>query len=151
MYDNTVVQPVTQDPAYVTTDTFFEWLYDFALKFFSINWLSILYVVLTLLIIVLITISLYSLVRLYEMKQEDEKKAKSLMPKAPAPSHGPSAIDTLHAAPKVNETWEHIRTRLLSDNQGEWRLAIIEADIYMDRMFDAKGYHGDTVGDKLNK
>jgi len=52
-------------------------------------------------------------------------------------------------APARNETWENIRSKLLSDSPSDWRLAIIEADIYMDRQFDAKGFYGDTVGDKL--
>ena len=37
----------------------------------------------------------------------------------------------------------------LSDSPSDWRLAIIEADIYLDRLLDAKGYGGDTIGDKL--
>jgi hypothetical protein len=48
-----------------------------------------------------------------------------------------------------NETWENIRSKLLSDSPSDWRLAIIEADIYLDRLLDTKGYVGDTIGDKL--
>ena len=44
---------------------------------------------------------------------------------------------------------ESIRNKILSDNQSEWRLAIIEADIYLDKILDSKGFFGDTIGDKL--
>ena len=90
------------------------------------------------------------------MKQEDKKKAD-------ADKKADSAIqivqDTTHSISNLpgatrgpvarNETWEAIRTKLLSDSPSDWRLGIIEADIYMDRVFDTKGFYGDTVGDKL--
>jgi len=152
MYDNTVVQPSIQEPNIVPTDSFLGYFDDGVTTIVGVNWLTIMYVLLTLIVITLITIILYALVRLYEIKEEDTKKAKLLAP-APAPisSGGPTAIDTLAHAPKVNETWNHIRERLLSDNPSDWRLAIIEADIYMDRVLDTKGFHGDTVGDKLKQ
>ncbi len=56
-----------------------------------------------------------------------------------------------HSSTVRNETWEMIRAKLLSENQSDWRLAIIEADIYMDRLLDDKGYHGDTTSDKLKQ
>lgn len=153
MYDNTIVQPQLQEPTYIPSDTFLDFLYTVFLRVFSINWLGVMYVLLTLIVIVLITIILYSLVRLYEIREEDKKKTKSSIPSPVSSSVavGPSAIDSLAAAPRVNETWNHIRARLLSDNPSDWRLAIIEADIYMDRVLDTKGFHGDTVGDKLKQ
>lgn len=149
------MQPTLQQSEYINGDSLFEGVYTLAIRFFSMNWLNVMYVVLTLIVIVLITIVLYSLVRLYEIQQEALKKSKSHIPQPIRQVVGgaPTAIDAFaeSTAPKINETWNHIRARLLSDNQGEWRLAIIEADIYMDRMLDAKGFHGDTVGDKLKQ
>lgn len=107
----------------------------------------------TILVIILITIILYCLVRLYELKQADKpKKAKSLLgaiegsPEEPKSEH---FID--HGTTRQNETWNSIRSKLLSDSPGDWRLAIIEADIYLDRVLDQKGYYGDTLGDKLKQ
>lgn len=148
------MQPTLQQSEYINSDTVFHFLYTIAINFFSVNWLNVMYVVLTLLVIVLITIILYTLVRLYEIKKEAAKKSNSHT----TPTGGPVStgeqviVTTLEGGvSKINETWNHIRARLLSDNQSEWRLAIIEADIYMDRVLDTKGFHGDTVGDKLKQ
>lgn len=48
-----------------------------------------------------------------------------------------------------NEKWEQVQTHINSKNPSEWRLAIIEADIMLDELLKASGYHGDTVGDRL--
>ena len=103
---------------------------------------------------------LYSLVRIYEIKQEDKKKkdkekaeimaqgAASVTSSTSTAFDLPGAILGPQSIPH-NETWENIRSKLLSDSPSDWRLGIIEADIYMDRQFDVKGFYGDTVGDKL--
>ena len=107
----------------------------------------------TLIVIILIAIILYCLVRLYELKQEGKQnKPKEViltdiqgLPTAT----GEGFID--HASTRVNETWNSIRAKLLSDNPSDWRLAIIEADIYLDRILDQKGFYGDTLGDKFKQ
>ena len=156
MYDNTIVQPsLPEQPVFVssTSDSFLNSFYNGMEKLLGVNWLGIMYTLLTLIVIVLITIILYSLVRLYEIKQEADKKSRSLTPKPlpPLATGVPTAIETFATTPRENETWRHIRERLLSPNPSDWRLAIIEADIYMDKVLDTKGFHGDTIGDKLKQ
>jgi hypothetical protein len=102
----------------------------------------------TFLVIILITIILYCLVRLYEISQEGKvKKVTS------TPSTNPSEQEVFapHKSTKNNEIWNSIRSKLLSDNPSDWRLAIIEADIYLDKSLDQKGFYGDTLGDKLKQ
>lgn len=123
---------------------------------FTIEFLEQLRVIATILVILLITLIIYILIRLYELKQEDEEKAKKLAlqqssttyPRASSVNSG-----SMHEAVVAtrNQVWEEIRAKLLSDNQSDWRLAIIEADIYMDRLLDDRGFHGDTTSDKLKK
>lgn len=115
---------------------------------FSITTLQVLYVVLSLVVIALITLILFLFVRMYELHREAALKKKPVVTPAAMPTTGasgdvPAAVE--------NATWKHIRERLLGDNPGEWKLAVIEADIYMDRCLDDKGFHGDTTGDKLKQ
>ncbi len=49
----------------------------------------------------------------------------------------------------VNPRWQSVLTRLGSLSEGDWRLAIIEADIILDEMLSRMGYHGDGIGEKL--
>jgi len=124
-----------------------------AATIFSVGFLQFMYVLATLIVIALITFILYTLVRLYEIRQEEAKKKKSVLvpaslPTAATPSGTAGAMGTNVVA---NETWKHIREELLSDNNNDWKLAVIEADIYMDRVLDDHGFHGDTTGDKLKQ
>jgi hypothetical protein len=48
-----------------------------------------------------------------------------------------------------NERWEHALTHLNSANASDWRLAIIEADVMLDEMLRAQGYHGESIGEML--
>lgn len=108
----------------------------------------------TLIVIILITIILYCLVRLYEIKQESmPKKVKPVSVKTDSLDLPGSTTEHFidHGAARENKTWNSVRAKLLSDNQSDWRLAIIEADIYLDRVLDQKGYYGDTLGDKFKQ
>ncbi|MFZ4500462.1 MAG: hypothetical protein ACOYMZ_03105 [Minisyncoccia bacterium] len=147
------MQPLIEEPSFLNLDYLFSLAYRFLESLLSVNWLGIIYVIVVLIAIALITVILYSFVRLYEIKQEEDKKIKSIASVSfpSGISAGPSALDTAPVTGKYNEIWNHIRERLLSDNASDWRLAIIEADIYMDRLLDQKGFHGDTVGDKLKQ
>lgn len=104
----------------------------------------------TLLVVILITIILYCLVRLYEIEQEGKPKKESIIKSTPMPDL-PGAVFVDRPEPIVNPTWTSVRSKLLSDNQSDWRLAIIEADIYLDRVLDQKGFYGDTLGDKFKQ
>ena len=126
---------------------------------FSQEFLSFLENLASILLIAGITIVLYCLVRLYEIKQEDAKKAAKEKAASSTPTQISTASadqnDTLPGAAPIeqsvprNETWESIRGKLLSETESEWRIGIIEADIYLDRVLDIKGVPGDTLGDKL--
>lgn len=50
-----------------------------------------------------------------------------------------------------NERWEHVESLVSSDNPGDWRVAIIEADIMLDELISSMGYDGETLGDKLKR
>lgn len=61
---------------------------------------------------------------------------------------GVDELEVSGGVPK-NEKWEQVQIHLNSKNPSEWRLAIIEADIMLDELLKASGYHGDTVGERL--
>ena len=50
---------------------------------------------------------------------------------------------------KKNEQWEQVVLHMNSVNSADWRLAIIEADVMLDNLLRASGYHGETTGDML--
>lgn len=157
------MQSNVPEPIFLNVEYIFSWLWGHIFApLFSQNTIAFLQFLLSILIIIGITIILYSLVRIHEMKQDDERKAakakKQENPITTAPAQSarggmelPGATGTTGEAQTIprNETWEHIRSKLLSESQSDWRLAIIEADIYLDRVLDTRGVPGDTLGDKL--
>jgi hypothetical protein len=55
----------------------------------------------------------------------------------------------LYGAAEQPSRFDEIKTHVASDNPNDWKLAIIEADIELERMLDAAGYPGTTIGEKL--
>jgi hypothetical protein len=45
--------------------------------------------------------------------------------------------------------WAEIQKHLNDDNPNSWKIAIIEADIYLEEVLTAAGYSGVTIGEKL--
>ncbi len=78
---------------------------------------------------------------LIKMREAEDKWYKLVYP-------GPAAA--IEDKPK-NAKWLRILDHINSPNPSDWRLAILEADILLDDLFDQLGYVGDTIGDKLKK
>lgn len=53
-------------------------------------------------------------------------------------------------APTPQEQWRKISARLAEDNPDALRLAVIEADGFVDNMLKKKGYEGETFADRLS-
>lgn len=45
--------------------------------------------------------------------------------------------------------WGEIQTHIHDDNPNSWKIAIIEADIFLEEILTDRGYVGMTIGDKL--
>lgn len=76
----------------------------------------------------------------------NEKMWASIKPPKDAPKEnwaGQAAVQY------VNPKWQKVVEHINSKNPGDWRMAILEADIILDEMLDKMGYRGDTMGEKL--
>jgi len=93
-------------------------------------------ILLSILSILFITIIIYSLVRLWELRKEDNEKFAFA---------GPVPQD----AGEKHERWEVVQTHIESNNPSDWKLAIIEADAILDDMVKKIGYSGDNLGERL--
>ncbi len=111
-----------------------------------LNWLYSLWRLWQALAIIIICLGtiwwIYSVIRRKLLEAEEEK----IYGVGPEPS-----VFTEFNQPKsvVNEKWAKVLEHMNSVNPSDWRLAIIEADIMLDELLTANGYHGDSVGDKL--
>lgn len=48
-----------------------------------------------------------------------------------------------------NARWEHVRNLIGSQQEGDWRRAIIEADSMLGTLLSDQGYRGSTIGEQL--
>ena len=49
----------------------------------------------------------------------------------------------------TNKKWTNVLQYTLSENPGDWKLAIIEADSILEELMDQIGFKGDNLGEKL--
>ena len=49
----------------------------------------------------------------------------------------------------TNDRWSQIQGHLAEENPNSWRIAIIEADIFLEEVLNNAGYSGTTIGEKL--
>lgn len=64
------------------------------------------------------------------------------------PHHEHYEVTPLVAAPAALE-WDRVMDYAASQNENDWRQAILEADIILDRLLDSLEYTGDDLGEKL--
>jgi transposase len=65
--------------------------------------------------------------------------------------HAPHGGHHGHEKTKEKLRWETIVRHSQSDNENDWRHAIMDADILLDELLDSLGYRGDTMGDKMKQ
>jgi hypothetical protein len=68
-----------------------------------------------------------------------------------AVSTGSHANHPVEHQSKHNQRWENVLKRISSNQEGDWRLAIIEADIILSDMLSRMGYKGETIAEKLKQ
>ena len=153
-----MIQEFPTEARFLNLEWLFMQVYNFFVRVFGTDNLTfgkiveLWKVILIFLIIIVLVILIYVLVRMYEIQQEAKpKKEKKQSVAVKEDGAGLASLGGVAVAPKVNETWERIRVHAYSEDESAWRLAIIEADIYMDKLLDQKGYVGETVGDKLKQ
>jgi hypothetical protein len=58
------------------------------------------------------------------------------------------SVASAEAAP-INPKWQRVLDHIESNNENDWRLSILEADIMLDDLLDTLNLPGDTMGEKL--
>ena len=94
--------------------------------------------------VLLIGIIYYGL-KIYKMHEQDEAFAYATPPVVDKKLAGTEIVN------KMKDRWDKIVQHVESENPGDWRVAIMEADIMLDDMLDKQGYHGESIGDKLKQ
>lgn len=59
--------------------------------------------------------------------------------------------ETERANPELLNKWSEITTHMESDNENDWRQAILEADIVLGEILTKEGYKGEGIGEQLRR
>lgn len=103
------------------------------------NW-SIL-VAVSILISLLLGVGLiYCLVRIMQLRHNEHARFHAV-------AHTVASSDVS----KTQLRWNRILEQIASDNDRDWRLAILEADIMLNELLDLRGYKGETMADKMKQ
>ena len=138
-------EKVTNDNLYDPTFINIDYLFSRVLVFW--DWIkatepnSILVMFAYLIALFGITITIYAVVRLIEISNEEFSHLKHAIADA---TERQRARDS-----GKNTRWQHVEELMNTDDSGSWRLAIIEADSILEDALDARGITGDSIGEKL--
>ncbi len=137
--------PQLYEVNFLNLEYFFNRLYQFLTGGFGAgglgsslaNFLASLFIWLLFISALLVVGCVYFALRIKALRQEDVIKYASVLP------------SDLETKPLRNERWEKIQTYMESDNESDWKLAIIEADKLLDELVTKMGYIGDNLGERL--
>lgn len=115
---------------------------------FSPEALSILYVVLSIISIFFIFVIIYVTIRMFEIRKKEHEHMHHEIEEY-AHNQALKTEKAQEGGTFKNERWKKVLDYLFSDNENDWKLAIIEADLMLFDMLTQSGFKGDTLGDKL--
>ena len=81
---------------------------------------------------------IYCIIRIHQVRSHEAARFSAI-------AHPIASMDIS----KSQLRWNHIREQASSDNEQNWRLAILEADILLNELIDLQGYKGETMADKM--
>jgi hypothetical protein len=83
---------------------------------------------------------LYCGIRIWQVRQNEREKRLAF-------AHTVAATDV----PKTQLRWNRVMEQIESDDEQQWRLAILESDIMLNELLDVQGLKGETMADKLKQ
>ena len=108
------------------------------IDFFQTAW-SIAVVVLLMLAALFLFAYIYAAIRFNQLAEVESERIKK----------GEELYQQLYGSGANSDRFDDIDKHIQTDNPNDWKLAIIEADIELERLLEEAGYPGATVGEKL--
>lgn len=89
----------------------------------------------------------YSSIRLFQIRKAEHEKLYGHIQKEVMAAEAPEEQSSLKAENKTR--WEVIQKHAESPSESDRRLAVLEADIFLDDILKARGYVGEGLGERL--
>jgi hypothetical protein len=113
----------------LSVSAFYDHLVDFSASFMPYS---------TIISLILVSGIIYCYIRYGKIEHDMEHSHESVM------------THSAHSSEKIiDKRWYKVVEHLDSDNESDWRLAILEADLILEEMLNKMGYFGDSIGERL--
>lgn len=119
---------------------------DFTHALNSSKVLNVIYILFSIFSTFLIFVITYSVIRIFEVrKREHHHLEEEIHEYIEKHSHDKDA-DKIKVKDK---RWAQVFEYVISQNPGDWKLAILEADLMLEDLMEQLGFKGETLGEKL--
>lgn len=126
---------------------------DFISRVFHFIWVSdpsqILNTPFTVICLFFITIIIYCIVRLFEIRKKEHAHLQHELEEYAHSQNEKAKLLQEKDGQSKNERWRQVLAYLFSHSSSDWKLAIMEADGMLESLMDQLGFKGETLGDKL--
>lgn len=148
--NNPIIKDSFLGSKFLNPDYLFTHLSEFVSYVFTDKTLNGLYIVLSFLAIFFIAIIIYTTIRIFEIRAKEHKYLKYEIEEY---AHNCALKEKEMQSGEVfkNLRWKKVLGYLFSDNENDWRLAIIEADLMLFDLLTQLGFKGESLGDKLKE
>ena len=151
---DTSIQSPFFDPKYINFEYFFNKIYNFFATLFDpshhIPYLNTgIKLVLAVFAIFFIFIITYSFVRLLEIRKREHEHLHHEVAEYAHKHAEMEKEEQQKMGDFTNKKWTNVLQYILSENPGDWKLAVIEADSMLEELMDQIGFKGDNLGEKL--
>ena len=134
---------------YLDADYLFGWMVDFFNFLFSQETLSVLKTICLFLSLFFITVIIYSIIRVFEIRKKEHAHLHHEIMEYKARQAEKERKKAEGGMASHNPRWREVLNYIISTNPGDWKLAVIEADSMLESLLDQLGAKGETLGDKL--
>ncbi|MEK7572255.1 MAG: hypothetical protein AAB493_00120 [Patescibacteria group bacterium] len=145
---NTEINPNLLNPDYLFNQitAFFKSFYE-STDFILIG--NIINIVFFIIAIVSIFIICYSVVRIFEIRKKEHKYLQYELEEYARKQVEKEKKDTEKNGSTQSIRWGGVLQHLSSENPGDWKLAIMDADSMLEDLLDQLGFKGENLGEKL--
>ncbi|PIP68754.1 hypothetical protein CO033_00360 [Candidatus Nomurabacteria bacterium CG_4_9_14_0_2_um_filter_32_10] len=145
--DNPIIKDSFLGSKFLNPDYLFTHLSEFVSYVFTEKTLDVIYVFLSFLAIFFIAIIIYVTIRMFEIRAKEHAHLQHEI----AEFAHTKALKKEELQEEIfkNKKWKKVLDYLFSDNENDWKLGIIEADLMLFDLLTQLGFKGENLGDKL--
>ncbi|MFM7088627.1 MAG: hypothetical protein ACKOW9_03800 [Candidatus Paceibacterota bacterium] len=100
-------------------------------------------------ILFLITLIIYCVIRMFEVRKKSAQQFEDELSAHKKKQEATQVVKEAERHISRNEGWVKVLKNLDSQNEGDWRMAVIDADKMLDMLTDQLNLPGENLGEKL--